>query len=287
MHKNFLLLFPISNRRFQIKKSRIYINNGFYPSYPLSMKNFPKTSISEFLDCVKTDCRLIAYFLYIECARACGGYKSSGGADDCDVNFIDFLKTGVVNMLGILNKSIRGEREGGITMKRDDLNALAHYYNVAAEAVGRWCEENKDAGRAEATTESLLQQVRKLEHVKAIITQWYNQLLEVRETMREYMAASWAYKKDPEHNEKPSLAGKRSSVYASIDDLSTIGRTMLWFTTVLPNDPDASAAAVEIWDDERNSELHKVLEEALEAKTRIEKQTDSRTGYSRRRREVG
>lgn len=108
MHKIFLLLFPISNRRFQIKKSRIYINNGFYPSYPLSMKNFPKTSISEFLDCVKTSCRLIAYFLYIECARACGGCKSSGGIVGCDVNFIELSKTGVANTTGILNKSIRG-----------------------------------------------------------------------------------------------------------------------------------------------------------------------------------
>ena len=190
-------------------------------------------------------------------------------------------------MLGILNKSIRGEREGGITMKRDDLNTLAHYYNVASEAIERWFETNEEACRADSTMESVLQQVRKLEHVKAIIAQWYNQLLEVRETMREYMAASWAYKKDPAHNEKPSLAGKRSSVYASIDDLCTIGKTMLWFTTVLPNDPDASAAAVEIWDDERNSELRKALEEALEAKARIEKQTDSRTGYSKRRREFG
>lgn len=171
-------------------------------------------------------------------------------------------------------------------MKKADLNALAHYYNVAAEAVGRWCEENKDAGRAEATTGSLLRQMRGLERVKDIITEWHKQLMEVREVMRDYMAASQAYRKDPEHNEKPLLAGKRTSVYASIDDLSTIGKTMLWFTTVTPNDPDASAAAVEIWDDERNSELRKALEEALEAKARIEKQTDSRTGYSRRRREV-
>lgn len=172
-------------------------------------------------------------------------------------------------------------------MKESDLGTLARYCSEGTKAIGRWEDDNKDAQIAEATRMSVLIQKNRLESSTMTIGKWYLQLLEVRKTMREHMAAVRVYNKDPEHNEKPSLTGKSSSVYASIDDLSVLGKTMLWFTTVTPNDPDASAAAVEIWDDERNAELRKLLNEALEAKARIEKQTDSRTGYSKRRREFG
>lgn len=172
-------------------------------------------------------------------------------------------------------------------MKESDLGTLARYCSEGLKAIGQWEDDNKNAQIAEATRMSVLIQKNRLDSATMTIGKWYLQLLDVRKTMREHMAAVRVYNRDPEHNEKPSLTGKSSSVYASIDDLSVLGKTMLWFTTVTPNDPDASAAAVEIWDDERNIELRKVLGEALEAKARIEKQTDSRTGYSKRRREVG
>lgn len=52
---------------------------------------------------------MIAYFLYIECARACGGAKKKAAALAANnVNFLALSKLWVADALGILNKSIRG-----------------------------------------------------------------------------------------------------------------------------------------------------------------------------------